>query len=233
MDVVRALEGAARGAGGRPLPLPWRLDERFEGLATIEEMISIVRDLGDESDRVLGALVERGPLDQSASVVVLAALLRLGLARCRGNRERVDAFAAELAVVLGEAWAGEMPVSRRRLGSVMVDRAWGRVRAAERKGRWLHPVDLDQVADTIAGHVPSPEDTVVTRVAVEEIRRALGSASDDDSAGTAMVVRAWDTAVRLVDQAERSQRERNQWRYARTVLRQRVSPDLELLADVM
>ena len=48
-----------------------------------------------------------------------------------------------------------------------------------------------------------------------------------------MVLRAWDTAAELVDQVSRSQSDRNRWRYARSVLRRRVSPDLELLADVV
>jgi hypothetical protein len=200
-------------------------------MGSIDELISVVRDLGDDSDRVLGALVERGPSDPSASVVILAALLRLGLARCRGDGERVDALAAELAVVLGEAWAGELPVSPRRLGSVMVDRAWGRVRAAERKGRWLHPVELDGAVERIVADVPSPEESVVTRVTVDEFRGALEAKNDDEV--SAMVLRAWDTVAGLVEVPDRSQRDRNRWRYARFVLRRRVSPDLELLADVV
>ena len=147
------------------------------------------------------------------------------------GRERVEAFAAELAVVLGEAWAGELPASSRRLGSVMVDRAWGRVRAAERKGRWLQPVELDETVERLAGGVPSPEETVVTRVTVGEFRRSLAAHDDDEV--SVMVLRAWDTAAELVDRVDRSQRDRNRWRYARLVLRRRVSPDLELLADVV
>jgi hypothetical protein len=231
MEVVGALEGAARGTGGRPLPIGWRSDHRLAWLSTIDELISVVRDLGDDSDRVLGALVERGPADPCAPVVILAALLRLGLARCHGDRVRVDAFAGELAVVLGEAWAGELPPSPRRLGSVIVDRAWGRVRAAERKGRWLRPLELEVAFERGAEQVPAHEEMVVTRVTVQAFRRSLVASTDDEA--SAMVLRAWDTATDLLDQADRSQRDRNRWRYARFVLRRRVSPDLELLADVV
>jgi hypothetical protein len=213
VDVVALLEGGARGAGRRPLPLAWRSDRRLAWLSTIDELISAVRDLGDESDCVLGALMERGPADPCAPIVILAALLRLGLARCHGDRERVDAFAGELAVVLGEAWAGELSPSHRRLGSVIVDRAWGRVRAAERKGRWLRTVDLDAVTERVADQVLAPEEGVVTQVTVEAFRRSLMANSNDGV--SAMVLRAWDTATGLVDQVDRSQRDRNRWRYAR------------------
>jgi hypothetical protein len=73
-------------------------------LSTVDESISVVRDLGDEpivpsAHSWSGGLPTRRP-----PVVILAALLQLGVARCHGNRERVEAFAAELAVVLGWTW---------------------------------------------------------------------------------------------------------------------------------
>jgi hypothetical protein len=198
-------------------------------MATVDDLISAIRDCGAASDRLLQALLERGPADPSAPVVIVAALLRLCLARCRGDDRRVDDLAGELGVVLGEAWRGTLPTSERRLANVMVDRAWGRVRASRRKGDWLHTVGLDAVPDDELA-VSSPEDLIVTQLAVSEFgdqvrRRAVGPGR------RANVAQAWGTAVSLVDRVDRSREERNQWVYARTVLRRHVTPDLELLVS--
>lgn len=139
-----ALEAAATRTISRPIPSAWRNDERFAGVETVEQLISAIRDCDGRSDRLLTALIDRGPGDPAASVVILASLLRLRAARCGGSSERVDALAGELAVVLAEAWSGDLPrQAGRRLANVMSDRAWGRVRTAELKGSWMERLPLD------------------------------------------------------------------------------------------
>src|SRR3954449_321737 len=103
MDMVDALETAARAQPGRPLPTAWQSDARLVDLATVDQLVHAIRKCDGRSDRTLAALIERGPGDASAAVVILTALLRLGLSRCRGDSDRVDALAGELALVLGEA----------------------------------------------------------------------------------------------------------------------------------
>lgn len=227
MDMVVALESAATRTIARPIPAAWRSDERFTDVDTVEQLISAIRDCDGRSDRLLTALVDRGPSDPMASVVVLASLLRLRAGRCGGSSERVDALAGELAVVLAEAWSGELPRQvGRRLANVMSDRAWGRVRTAELKGSWMERLPLDAVPRDLASQDRGPEDIAVAHVAVKQFREAIDRRRD---LGPSCLPRAWDTAVELADAADRSMTQRNQWHYARRVLRRHVSPDLELL----
>lgn len=173
-------------------------------------------------------MIDAGPGDAAASVVVLAGLLRLRAGRCAGAPERVDALAGELAVVLAEAWRGELRMdSSRRLANVMADRAWGRVRAAERKGRWLHTEPIETRRAEKAAVVPGPEDQVATAVTVRALHDRL-----HEPEVPAPVARAWDTVVELADRDERSQADRNRWQYARRVLRRHVTADLEVV-DLM
>ena len=227
MDMVVALESAATRTIARPIPARWRGDERFADVETVEQLISAIRDCDVRSDRLLAALVDRGPGDPMASVVVLASLLRLRAGRCGGSSERVDALAGELAVVLAEAWNGELPQQAgRRLANVMTDRAWGRVRTAELKGSWMERLPFDAVPGDCASQDRGPEDIVVAHVAVQQFRQAIERQRD---LGQNCLPRAWDTAVELADTDDRSMTQRNQWHYARRVLRRHVSPDLELL----
>lgn len=227
MDMVLALESAATRTIARPIPARWRSDERFADVETVEQLISAIRDCDGRSDELLTALVERGPADPMASVVVLASLLRLRAGRCGGSSERVDALAGELAVVLAEAWSGELPrQAGRRLANVMSDRAWGRVRTAELKGSWMERLPLDAVAGDCASQDRGPEDIAVAHVAVQQFREAIDR---QRNLGQSCLPRAWDTAVELAEADDRSMTQRNQWHYARRVLRRHVSPDLELL----
>jgi hypothetical protein len=195
-------------------------------------MIVQIRQAGESSDLIVRRLLARGQTDPFAAALVVASLVRLGLRRCRGDRDRLAALVSELAIVVGEAWAGAIPESDRRLAHVLVDRAWGRVRAIERKGRWVRAVDLDAVADALPASAPGPEHVVVSRVAFEEFRGVLASGrTRGDVVDRGPVLRAWNTVADLMDRPAWSQQERNQWRYARQVLRRRVSPDLELVGD--
>ena len=62
----------------------------------------------------------------------------------------------------------------------------------------------------------------MNRVALDEVRRSLASSG----AGYRSVVRAWNTAVGLVDKEDRSADERVQLKYARRVLRRCATPEL-------
>lgn len=226
MDMVVALEAAATRTIDRPIPTAWGSDERFADVETVGQLISAIRDCDGRSDRLLGALVDRGPDDPVASVVVLASLLRLRVGRCGGSSERVDALAGELAVVLAEAWSGELPrQAGRRLANVMSDRAWGRVRTAELKGSWMERLPLVAVPGDCASQDRSPEDIAVAHVAVKQLGKAIDR---QRGLGQSCLPRAWDAAVELADADDRSMTQRNQWHYARRVLRRHVSPDLEL-----
>ena len=133
MDAVAALERRARRVGVIGRPPWWVADGRLYDL-DVDEAMSVIRDCGRRSDEVLSALLDRSSADPEAGLVVLAALARLGLGRCHGDRARIDAFLGELVIAVAEARGGLIPPSRRRLAGVIVDRAWGRVRWAEAKG---------------------------------------------------------------------------------------------------
>ena len=231
MDVVLALETDARRCGGRPVPIAWRDDPCLAELLTIVGVVSAVRACDARSDRVLAALVERSVTDPTASVVAIAALMRLRVGRCGGVRERVDAFAGELAIVFGEAQRGELSLDGRRLANVITDRAWNRVRSAERKGRWIRPADPGSQAFERGTSVRSAEDEIVDRVTLAELQDSLAAARSKGTKAE-QVAKAWDTAVELADGTGghwRSESDRNRWRYARGVVRRHVTADLELV----
>lgn len=175
---------------------------------------------------MLSVLIDRGPEDRLAAELILAALLRLRVGRCRGNQERVDALAGELAVVLAEAWRGELPrPPGRRLANVMADRAWGRVRAAERKGAWQRSEWLNcDVGD--GGWCGSFENKLVEALALSDLADRL----DDHPEGS--LGRAWATVVEFSERPPSSGAERNRYQYARRVLRRHVTDDLELVGVV-
>jgi hypothetical protein len=226
MDIMRALEWSAKRGSGRPLPPGWRGLAPFAGLATVGEVISLIRNCDDRSDALMEALIGFGPDDRLASEVVLAALLRLHAGRCSGSTERVDTFACELAIALGEAWRGEVRrTPSRRWVNALGDRAWGRVRTAAVKHRHVEHVSFDPAAATWASAGSGWDDGVVASVAVEQFETVLAAGEAEVAPE---VVRAWRTATALWDREGRSQTERNRWQHARRVLRRHVTPDLEL-----
>ena len=106
----------------------------------------------------------------------------------------------------------------------MADRAWGRIRLTERRGRRLRTVPMDsRLAEAVAA-VPGPEDEISTSVSVRALDRRL-----HDPWVPRPVVRAWETVVELAEQDERTLADRNRWQYARRVLRRHVTADLELV----
>ena len=171
MDMVQALEATVRSPR-RCWRARWSAEDPvLAGFDSVDELIAQVRQADELSDLIVRRLLARGPSDPFAAALVVASLVRLGLRRCRGDRDRLDALVSELAIVVGEAWAGAIPESDRRLAHVLVDRAWGRVRAIERKGRWARAVDLDTVADSLPASAPGPEHVVVSRVAFDAVLR--------------------------------------------------------------
>jgi hypothetical protein len=227
MDIIRALEWSAKRGGGRLLPPGWRALEPFAGLTTVGEVISLIRRCDDRSDELMEALIGLGPDDRLAPEVVLAALLRLHAGRCSGSSERVDTLACELAIVLGEAWQGEVRrTPGRRWVNVLGDRAWGRVRTADVRHSHVEHVSFDPSAATWATATSVWDEGVVASVAVGQFESVL-AASETEVAPE--VVRAWQTATSLWDRESRTQTERNRWQHARRVLRRHVTPDLELV----
>lgn len=205
------------------MPPRWVDDRCLGEVDNLAVLVARIRKCDEQSDQLLIALIDKGPGDQLAAELVLASLLRLRVGRCRGVQERVDALASELAVVLTEAWRGELvwPPGR-RLANVMADRAWGRVRAAERKGAWMNFSGLGcTVGDVACGS--SFESAVVEAVAL----RDLGDRIERGHHGP--VSRAWATVARYSESPPQSRAERSRYQYARRTLRAHVTDDLELV----
>lgn len=228
MDIVDVMDGEIERLARSALPELWRRDRRLDGLASVGEVIWVIRECDARSDRVLRALVERGPDDGTAAVVVLAALSKLRLGRCRGAQDRMAALLSELAVVLGEAWLGEFDVARSSLAGAMVDRAWGKARRSEcfdtaPKGVGFEHHRLEHGVEDHGHRV------VECERAVAETRARLARVAAREGDRGSAVVRAWNVYARLLDQEERSTSERNQVAHARKVLRRSLTPDLELV----
>ena len=233
MDIVDVVDAEIERLGCGPLPALWRRDPRLARLGSVAEVVCAIRECDAGSDCVLRALVERGPDDGTAAVVVLAALAKLRLGRCRGAQDRMAALLSELAVVLGEAWVGEFDVGRSRLAGAMVDRAWGKARRSER-------YETTALSDGLAAHSrlePGVEDhgqvAVECARAVAETRARLARVAAREGDRGAAVVRAWNVYARLLDKEDRSSLERNQVIHARKVLRRSFTPDLELVGRVV
>jgi hypothetical protein len=216
MDVCRRLEDelmrlATRGG----VPTAWVSDESLCTYDTLQDVVGTIRDLSEDSDDLLNALLARSGHDPLAVSTIAVALCPLALRRCADRRDRVDELVGELVIAVGEAAAGGLPPSRRprRMANRLLDRAWGRVRLPAR--RVTEPVVHDPVrlGTGLADRGPAPETVAVERVALGELRRFLAAP------GHGSLARAWNTAVSLAEAEERSRADRIRLSYARKVLR--------------
>ena len=123
MDVCTLLDSELHHPSRRRLPAEWLADERLGGSGSFADLCDAIRGLGDASDRVLAALLDRGRHDPLAGKVILAALGPLAIARCGGERVMVDELLGELAIVIGEIWDGGLGASHRRIANRLLDRA--------------------------------------------------------------------------------------------------------------
>jgi hypothetical protein len=221
MNVCRLLEADLdRERAGR-LPPSWTQDPTLGLCHSVDDVLRDVRRLDARSDQLLAALIDRGLSDKRAVSVVIVALLPLVLARCTGGRTQVDELIGELAIVIAEAAAGELAPSGRRVANRLVDRAWGRVRLPAR--RVCRPLPIDPIEmDLRAGRGLDPADVAALRVDLERSVRWLSVAGPAYGA----TVRAWNTAVDLVDADSRTPSELSRLKHARRVLRRSRVADL-------
>jgi hypothetical protein len=223
MDVCSLLELQVGHSRRKSIPDGWGDSSELAFAGSVGALIGVIRRLDDRSDRVLLALLEGGARgDPLCTAVIVAALLPLVLARCRGHRDRVDEFVGELALVIATVDTDALRRSRRRVGGVLLDRAWDEVRRPFRRPSPVVPMAPDlllathepegrSAEDEALGHLAFPEaDAAVRRVGVER----------------PWVVAAWTAALELADVADRDAVETRRWKYVRSVLQQHVAPEL-------
>ncbi|MCU1390663.1 MAG: hypothetical protein JWL72_4001 [Ilumatobacteraceae bacterium] len=222
MDIFTNLEAQLRLHHRQPIPVAWRADLTIEGLDSLQDVIAAVRRLNDDSDPVVRALLSVGRDDSVASAVLTVGLIPLTICRCRGRRALVDELVGELALVIGEIRERGVPATDRRLASLLVDRAWDRVRSRGRRSSRVIPVDPAEVQfpdDTSWG---DPARVAVNRVVLEAVRADLVRSASERRP----VIDAWNSAVVLSDRPSRTASERDRWKYVRRQLRRQFPPDL-------
>lgn len=223
MDVCTRLDKQSERSRGQALPPGWGTADPLGEVRSLGELVGAIRRLDDYSDRCVVALLggeARG--DRLAVTVIVTALLPLLLARCRHDRDKVDDYVAELALVIATVDVRALERSRRRAAGVLLDRAWDEVRAAGRRPEPVVPVDPTEIARIRPGSGESVEEVAVNRAALAEFRAALQRSSPSCQAA----VEAWNSVVDLADRVDRSSVERRRWKYARGVLRRHGSPEL-------
>src|SRR4051794_8885345 len=98
----------------------WK-DRRLDAVRSVDEVVAVIRRLDEQSDVVFRGLLDVRDRQQSAGELILAALVPFVLARCVGRPDRVDEFAAELAIVIGEEReAGVLRSTTRRVANQLL-----------------------------------------------------------------------------------------------------------------
>jgi len=216
-----ALDVRLQALRRRSLPGEWRVDRRLDAVESVDEVVSAIRVLDEQSDVVLRALLDVRERKQTAGELILAALVPFMLTRCVGRPDRVDEFVAELAIVIGEEReAGVLRSTTRRLANQLLDRAWGRVRLPARRVHQPIAVDPVRLHRRLLAIEPDPADVAIEHVDLAAAKELLAGCRRSDAA----VDRAWRTAVHLIDVDGRTERERQQLNYARRILRQSIGP---------
>ncbi|MBU3688398.1 MAG: hypothetical protein FGM29_02390 [Actinobacteria bacterium] len=213
------LDGCLRNLRRRHVPDEWANDGRLGHVTSIEELVALIRGLDQQSDDILRALLVADTQQETASEVILAALVPFVLARCVGRPDRVDEFLAELAIVIGEErHAGVLRSTTRRVANQMLDRAWGRVRLPARRVHQPIAVDPVRLHRRLLAAEPDPADLAAERVDLAMAYDQMSALRRSDAA----VDRAWKTAAQLIDVEGRTESERQQLNYARRILRRSI-----------
>ncbi len=213
------LDGCLQHLRRRPVPDEWCNGRRLDRMESVEDLVAAVRSLDQRSDEVLRALLEADTQQETASEVILAALVPFVLARCAGRPDRVDEFLAELAIVIGEErQGGILRSTTRRVANQLLDRAWGRVRLPARRVHQPIAVDPARLHRRLLAAEPDPADIAVEHVDLASAYDQMVALRRSDTA----VDRAWKTAAQLIDVEGRTERERQQLNYARRILRQSI-----------
>ncbi len=221
MDIFLMLDREVLRASAVGVPTSWMRDPRLAGHASASAMASTVRAIGDESDAVVGALLAVTEQRELADCIIVAATVGLVRARCKRGPIPPEDLLAEVAISVAEYRRDGVPSTERHLVNVMLDRAWDRARAPYQRSQGMTVVASDLV-ERLAVEDGDVERFALNRVAVDEFRGRLRA----DVQSSPAAVRAWNTAVELVDVSRKSRVQLDRWKYARRQLRRRGSPDL-------
>jgi hypothetical protein len=223
MDVCSLLESQVGLSCREPIPACWGDCPALRDAGSVGALIGVIRRLDDRSDRALLALLEGGARgDPLCTAVIVAALVPLVLARCRGDRDRVDDYVAELALVIATIDTAALRRSRRRVGGVLLDRAWDEIRRPLRRPAPVVPMDPTVLPVAQLDERRSVEDEALGRLAFVEAEAVVRRVGVERP----WVVAAWLSALELADQSERDSVEARRWKYVRGVLRTHVAPEL-------
>lgn len=222
MDTCLEIERAVAGLAGVPLPPAWLQEPALAEFGSLVDVVAVGHRLDARGDAVLAALVGVSSRPEVASLAIIAALMPWGLVRCRADQDRAADLVAELAIVVGEERLSPRPTTGRRLGNVLLDRAWDRVRAPSRRRFQVVPVDPSDRGWDQPGTQSSPEDVVVERLSAWDARAAVIAV---DRAGGSLA-RSWNSALVLFEKPDRTPSEQERWKYVRARLRRSLPADL-------
>ena len=221
MDIFLMLDREVLRASAVGVPSSWMRDPRLAGHATAAAMVSTARAIGRESDAVVDALLTVTDRVELADCFIVAAMVGLVRARCRRGPIPPEELLAEVAISVAETRRDGVPATDRHLINVMLDRAWDRARAPQQRSQGMTVVASDLV-ERLAVEDGDVERMVLNRVALAHFRDQLRA----DEEWSPAAVRAWNSAVELVDVPRKSRVQLDRWKYARRQLRRHGSPDL-------
>ena len=221
MDIFLMLDREVLRASAVGLPRSWSRDPRLAGHASAASVASTVRAIGRDSDEVVDALLKVTERRELADCIIVAATVGLVRARCRRGPIPPEELLAEVAISVAETRRDGVPATDRHLINVMLDRAWDRARAPQQRCQGMTVVASDLV-ERLTVEDGDVERTVLNRVALAHFRDQLRA----DEGCSPAAVRAWNSAVELVDVPRKSRVQLDRWKYARQQLRRHGSPDL-------
>ena len=221
MDIFLMLDREVLRASAIRLPTSWTRDPRLAGHASASAMAATARAIGVDSDTVVNALLTVSDHRELADCIIVSATVGLVRARCGRGPILPEDLLAEVAISVAETRRDGVPATDRHLINVMLDRAWDRARAPQQRSRGTTVVASDLV-DRLAVEDGDAERMVLNRVALAHFRDQLRA--DEDCSPAA--VRAWNSAVELIDVPRKSRVQLDRWKYARQQLRRHGSPDL-------
>ena len=221
MDIFLMLDREILRAAKVGVPRSWLKDPRLAGPASAAAMASTVRAIGRESDELIEALLAVTEGRELADCIIVASMVGLVRSRCGRGPIPPEDLLAEVAISVAETRRDGVPATDRHLINVMLDRAWDRARAPHQRSRATTVVASDLV-ERLAVEDGDAERMVLNRVALAHFRDQLRA--DEECSPAA--VRAWNSAVELIDIPRKSRVQLDRWKYARQQLRRHGSPDL-------
>jgi hypothetical protein len=194
------------------VPARWGVPPSSIG-TSIGGVVAALRRLDDGSDRTVEWLLRaEARSDPLATIVLVAALAPLSIARCRGRSDLIDDFLTEIVLTAGAVDVADLRRSRRHHVAVILDRAWDVVRKPDRRPAPVVPVD----PSTFHDHLEAVDnDGVLDRVALTEARAAVIR----ESAEHPNVVRAWNSVLQISQLTHRTRRDKARYSYSLAVVR--------------